>query len=85
MATKTRKWVTPEQVSEFTGIEVDRLKNQRYERVVFPHYPIPGTRKVVYDKDEVDAIIASARIATTAEEAMPGVVLSAPAAPKGGQ
>lgn len=78
MSEKSREWVTPEQVSAFTGIDVSRLTNQRYERVVFPHYPIPGTRKVVYDKAEVDAIIAAARIGTTAEEAMPGVEIENP-------
>lgn len=79
MSTKSREWVTPEQLSEMTGLDPSRLKNQRYERIVFPHYPIPGTRKVVYDKAEVDAIIAAGRIPTVDEEAMPGVELTPPA------
>lgn len=62
------EWITPEQLSEMTGLSVSRLRNQRYERVVFPHYPIPGTREVVYDKAEVDKIIASSRIGTTEEK-----------------
>ena len=63
-----RQWITPEQLSHMTGIELSRLRNQRYERKVFPHYPIFGTRRVVYDKAEVDAIIAAGRIGTDAEE-----------------
>lgn len=75
MSLDSREWITPEQLSAMTGLDVSRLTNQRYERVVFPHYPIPGTRKVVYDKAEVDAIISSGRIGTVDEEPMPGVDL----------
>lgn len=57
-----RQWITPEQLSHMTGLELSRLRNQRYERKVFPYYPICGTRRVVYDKAEVDSIIAAGRI-----------------------
>lgn len=65
------EWITPEQLSAETGLSLSRLKNQRYERIVFPHYPIAGTREVVYKKAEVDAIIEAGRIGT--QEEMPGV------------
>lgn len=65
------EWITPEQLSTLTGLKPSRLRNQRYERKVFPHYPIPGTREVVYNKAEVDAIIEANRIGTVEEE-MPG-------------
>ena len=69
----TTEWITPEQLAEMTGLSLSRLVNQRCDRVVFPHYPIPGTRAVVYNKAEVDRIIAAARIGTVEEEPLPGV------------
>lgn len=56
------EWVTPEQVSEFTGLSLSRLTNQRCERIVFPFYQIRGTRAVVYDKAEIDSIIAAGKV-----------------------
>lgn len=73
MSASSREWVTPEQLSKMTGLGLSRLRNQRYERKIFPHYPIEGTRQVVYDKAEVDAVIAAGRIGTVDEEEMPGV------------
>ena len=73
MSEKSRVWITEEQLSAMTGISISRLRNQRSERIIFPHYPIEGTRAVVYDKAEVDAKIAAGRIGTVDEESMPGV------------
>ena len=56
------EWMTPDELSELTSISLDRLKNLRYQRKLFPFHKIPGTRTVLYDRAEVMRIIESSRV-----------------------
>ena len=54
--------ITPEQASELTQLSLDRLKQLRYERRIYPFYKVPGTRAVYYKRSEVEAIIDAGRV-----------------------
>lgn len=54
--------ITPEQTSELTQLSLDRLKQLRYERRIYPFYKVPGTRAVYYKRSEVEAIIDAGRV-----------------------
>lgn len=56
------KWMLPQELSAITGMSLDRLKNLRYLRQMFPFYKVPGTRVVLYDRAEVNKIISESRI-----------------------
>ncbi|QDZ15814.1 helix-turn-helix domain-containing protein [Humibacter ginsenosidimutans] len=52
-------WMTPQEVSDLTGISVDRLKQMRYLRKGMPFYKPTGAKgkTVLYDRAEVEAFI----------------------------
>ncbi|WP_136057297.1 hypothetical protein [Microbacterium sp. K24] len=54
--------MTPEETSELTQLSLDRLKQLRYERRIYPFYKVPGTRAVYYKRSEVEAIIDAGRV-----------------------
>jgi hypothetical protein len=54
--------ITPEETSELTQLSLDRLKQLRYERRIYPFYKVPGTRAVYYKRSEVEAIIDAGRV-----------------------
>jgi hypothetical protein len=60
------KWMLPEELSELTGLSVNRLMNLRYKRERFPFHKIPGTRVVLYDRAEVESIIRESRVEVVA-------------------
>lgn len=62
VAHDTEKWMLPQELSAITGMSLDRLKNLRYLRQMFPFYKVPGTRVVLYDRAEVNKIISESRI-----------------------
>ncbi len=53
-------WISLRKVSEMTGLPVDHLKELRYEKRVFPFYK-PTQRTVLYDRSEVEQVIAATR------------------------
>lgn len=62
VAHDTEKWMLPQELSAITGMSLDRLKNLRSQRKVFPFRKIEGTRVVLYDRAEVNKIISESRI-----------------------
>lgn len=60
------KWMLPEELSELTGLSLNRLMNLRYRRRLFPFHKIPGSRVVLYDRAEVERIIREARVEAVA-------------------
>lgn len=54
--------ITPEEASELTQLSLDRLKQLRYERRIYPFYKVPGTRAVYYKRSEVQSIIDAGRV-----------------------
>lgn len=55
------EWMTPQEVSDLTGITVDNLKKLRYERRGMPYYK-PTLKTVLYDRSEVEKFIRSKRV-----------------------
>lgn len=62
MTTAVDDRISPEEASELTQLSVDRLKQLRYERRIYPFYKVPGTRAVYYKRSEVEAIIDAGRV-----------------------
>ncbi|MDT0211203.1 helix-turn-helix domain-containing protein [Curtobacterium sp. BRD11] len=56
-------WMTPEQVRDEYGYELEHLKKLRYEKRGFPYYK-PTERKVLYKRSEIDAFIENAKVPT---------------------
>lgn len=56
------QWMTPTELAELTGLSLDRLKNLRYQRQMFPFHKVPGSRVVLYDRDEIYRIIEESRV-----------------------
>lgn len=55
-------WMSPEEMSTLTGLSLDRLKQLRYERRVYPFYKVPGTRTVYYIRAEIEEIIRAGKV-----------------------
>lgn len=59
------RWLTPEEVSERTGITPVNLKKMRYRRIGLPFYK-PTSKTVLYDEAEVDAYVRSTLVEPSA-------------------
>jgi predicted HTH domain antitoxin len=62
MSAATDDRISPEEAAELTQLSLDRLKQLRYERRIYPFYKVPGTRAVYYKRSEVEAIIDAGRV-----------------------
>ncbi|WP_200329585.1 helix-turn-helix domain-containing protein [Leucobacter sp. L43] len=56
------EWMTPEKLSELTGLSEKSLANLRSEYRRFPFYRLNGSRAPLYKREEIDAIIEASRI-----------------------
>lgn len=62
IAIEQDKWMLPEELSELTGMTLNRLMNLRYKRQLFPFHKVPGSRVVLYERAEVERIIKDSRV-----------------------
>ena len=56
-------WLTPQQVSDLTGMRLAHLKKLRCEKKGFPYYK-PTERVVLYNADDVEQRIRASRVET---------------------
>ncbi|WP_336658944.1 hypothetical protein [Leucobacter sp. USHLN153] len=56
------EWMTPDDLAKLTGLDLKSLANLRSDRRRFPFYRIEGSRKPLYKRDEIDAILEAARV-----------------------
>lgn len=56
------EWMTPEELSQLTGSDLKTLGNLRSARKRYPFYRVPGSRKPLYKREEIDQIIEEGRI-----------------------
>ncbi|WP_143026173.1 helix-turn-helix domain-containing protein [Leucobacter chromiiresistens] len=56
------EWMTPEELARLTGHDLKSLANLRSAKRRFPFYRLQGSRKPLYKREEIDAIIEASRI-----------------------